>query len=166
LSTSGNANVIFTKAFSGSYYIVIKHRNHLETWSGLPQTITAGSPLSYDFTTAQTQAYGSNMIFSNGAWCIYGGDINQDGFIDLLDMIPIDNDAYNYVSGYVVTDVNGDMFVDLLDMIYVDNNSYNYVGVIRPGGLKSDKETRRQGDKETRRQGNKKTRLQGDKETK
>jgi hypothetical protein len=133
LSTTGTGTCNFTKSPNGSYYIVITHRNHLETWSSLPQTFSTTAPVNYDFSTAVSQAYGDNMKLTNGAWCLYAGDIYKDGFIDLLDMIPIDNDAYNYVTGWVVTDLNGDMFVDLLDMIFVDNNSYNYVGVAKPG---------------------------------
>jgi hypothetical protein len=184
ISATGTTNLTFTNASEGSYYIVIKHRNHLETWSALPQTFSLNSESSYDFTTTQSQAFGNNLIYSNGAWCIYGGDINQDGFIDLLDMIPIDNDAYNYVSGYVVTDVNGDQFIDLLDMIYVDNNSYNYVGVIRPGSIDAVrknifkptwknkktiwdvKETKKQREKVIRKQEEKVIRKQGDKDLK
>jgi hypothetical protein len=135
LPVSGNIDSVFTNISSGLYYVVIKHRNHIETWSRLPQPFAEGSTLNLDFTNAKTKAFGENMIYSNGAWCIFSGDINQDGFIDLLDMIPIDNDAYNYVSGNVVTDLNGDGFVDLLDMIIVDNNSYNYVGVVKPGSI-------------------------------
>jgi hypothetical protein len=150
LSTSGIAEVIFSNVFSGNYYIVLKHRNHLETWSALPQTFIAGTQLSYDFTTTQTQAYGNNLVYSNGAWCIFGGDINGDGFVDGADMALLDNDLYNYVSGYVLTDINGDQFVDGADMAILDNNLYYYIGVVRPGVLKSNKVTRKQGDKETR----------------
>jgi len=133
LSSNGTASITFTNAAEGSYYIVIRHRNHLETWSALPQTFTLNSELSYDFTTAQTQAFGNNLIYSIGAWCIYGGDVNQDGFIDGADMAILDNDLYNYVSGYVAADVNGDQFVDGADMAILDNNLYNYIGIIKPG---------------------------------
>ncbi len=61
LSATGTANLTFTRAATGSYYIVVNHRNHLETWSKLPQSFVGGTPLSYDFTTAATQAYGDNM---------------------------------------------------------------------------------------------------------
>ena len=37
VSATGTATVNFTKAPNGSYYVVVKHRNHLETWTALPQ---------------------------------------------------------------------------------------------------------------------------------
>ena len=62
LSTSGTCNPLFSVAVNGTpYYIVIKSNNGLETWSATPQTFSS-SVLSYDFTSAATQAYGSNML--------------------------------------------------------------------------------------------------------
>jgi len=60
------------------------------------------------------------------------GDVNQDGIIDGNDLSLIDNDASNFVTGYVATDLNGDLFVDAADLSIVDNNSINAIVVIRP----------------------------------
>ncbi|MBK7446995.1 MAG: hypothetical protein IPJ45_13445 [Ignavibacteria bacterium] len=65
-------------------------------------------------------------------YCIYGGDINQDGITAASDVSEVDNDAYNSVSGYVKTDLTGDNFVDAEDLSIVDNNAFNSVSVIRP----------------------------------
>jgi hypothetical protein len=132
-STNGTGILNFTKCPNNSYFLVINHRNHIETWSTLPQIFVTNIPVNYDFTTTQTQAYGNNLVYSNGAWCIYGGDINKDGFIDGADMAILDNDLYNYVSGYVLADINGDEFVDGADMAILDNNLYNYIGAVKPG---------------------------------
>jgi hypothetical protein len=184
ISAAGTANLTFTNASEGSYYIVIKHRNHLETWSALPQTFSLNSESSYDFTTTQSQAFGNNLIYSNGAWCIYGGDINHDGFVDGADMAILDNDLYNYISGYVAADVNGDQFVDGADMAILDNNLYNYIGVVKPGSkdairknifkptwknkktIWDVKETKKQREKVIRKQEEKVIRKQGDKDLK
>ncbi|MBK8382802.1 MAG: hypothetical protein IPL16_13130 [Ignavibacteria bacterium] len=56
-------------------------------------------------------------------FCIYSGDINQDGVIDASDLSVADNDASTGESGYVITDVTGDDFVDAQDLSIVDNNS-------------------------------------------
>ena len=58
---------------------------------------TAGN-LFYDFTTAQNKAYGNNLKLVNGKWCIYSGDVNQDGFIDINDQsqVFIDNINWRY----------------------------------------------------------------------
>jgi len=51
LDTSGNCTVIFPAAiWMNNYYVVLKHRNALETWSKLP--ITFGATNFYDFTEA------------------------------------------------------------------------------------------------------------------
>ena len=135
LDSSGNGPFQFTNAVNGAdYYIQLEHRNSLETWSNTPQQFTA-SVLDYDFTTANTQAYGDNMIQINTSpvrFGIYSGDVNQDGIIDLNDVLMIYNDANAFGSGYVVTDINGDSVVDLNDVIIAYNNSVGFVAVIRP----------------------------------
>jgi hypothetical protein len=131
LTLTGNFN--FANAPSGTYYIVVKHRNSIETWSKTGgQPFTAGSTLNYDFTTAASQSYGSNLKLVGSKYCIYSGDVNQDGAVDLNDISMIDNDVYNLVMGYVLTDLTGDNFVDASDMSIADNNGFNFVGVMRP----------------------------------
>ncbi|MDQ3021855.1 MAG: hypothetical protein M3R36_14980 [Bacteroidota bacterium] len=63
---------------------------------------------------------------------IYSGDVNQDGTIDITDNELIDNDAYNFASGYLRTDVNGDGAVDIADGAIADNNAFNFVSKIIP----------------------------------
>ncbi|MGB3016896.1 MAG: hypothetical protein WBC65_03750, partial [Ignavibacteria bacterium] len=65
-------------------------------------------------------------------WTIFSGDVNQDGIIDATDTGLIDNDAFAFVSGYLVTDLNGDNFADATDLGIAENNSFNFVSVIRP----------------------------------
>ena len=135
LSTSGNATFNFQNAVNGvQYYVVLKHRNSIETWSKTAQQFTA-SALSYNFSTANTQAFGDNLIQVDTSpirFAIYGGDVNQDGTVDATDVSTIDNDASNFVSGYVVTDLTGDEFVDGTDFAIADNNAANFVSAITP----------------------------------
>ncbi|MEO8211132.1 MAG: dockerin type I domain-containing protein, partial [bacterium] len=114
-----------------NYYIVVKHRNSVETWSSAGKMFSANQ-LNYDFTTSASTALGGNLTFKNSKWCIYTGDVNQDGSVDLTDLGMIDNDAGNFTSGYVVTDLTGDGFVDASDLAIVDNNAFNYVSVVKP----------------------------------
>ena len=88
--------------------------------------------MDYDFTISQSQVYGDNQKLISGYWCIYSGDVNNDGTVDLGDLGMIDNDSYNFTSGYVNTDVNGDGFVDLDDLAIADNNGLNFVSVVKP----------------------------------
>ena len=132
LSDSGFASLNFLNVPSYDYYLVIKHRNSIETWSSNPAQFSDTSIVNYDFTSAQSQAYGDNMALVSGAWCIFSGDVNQDGTIDATDVSMIDNDAQNFAGGYVVTDLTGDDFVDGTDFAIADNNAANFVSVIRP----------------------------------
>lgn len=123
----------FSNAPAETYYIVAKHRNSIETWSkGGGENYTPGSAMNYDFTSAATQAYGSNLTLVGSKFCIYSGDINQDGVIDASDLSVADNDASTGESGYVITDVTGDDYVDAQDLSKVDNNSSVGIYVINP----------------------------------
>ncbi len=127
LSTNGTAVCSFTSAPSGSYYLAIKHRNAIETWSATP--IAVGTAMaSYDFTTSASQAFGSNLnqVESN-VWGVYSGDINQDGVIDGSDSTDLINDIAIVAFGNLVTDLNGDGVVDLSDVTFFYNNIENAV---------------------------------------
>ena len=120
LSTSGTATFSFSKAVNGSYYIVVSHRNHLETWSKLPQVLTTNVTKSYDFTTAATQAYGDNMKQVGSVWVLYGGDANGDGSVDAID-VPFIIAQFG-TQGYLSADFNGDMDVNASDIaLFVPN---------------------------------------------
>ena len=132
LPQSGTALFTVPASYSGSYYIAVRHRNSIETVSSSPVSF-AGTMISYNFTTADSQAFGSNLQFLNtGIYGVFSGDSNGDGAVDGLDMIEIDNDAAGFNSGYLVTDLNGDGAVDALDLIMVDNNATNFISRITP----------------------------------
>jgi hypothetical protein len=134
-------SVTFTGSFqfsqpSGTYYIVVKHRNTLETWSKSGgEVFTAGATMNYDFTDLSSKAFGNNMVQVDNSpvrQAIYSGDINQDGIIEAFDASETDNAAFNSLSGYVRTDVTGDDFVDASDLSIVDNNVSNGVTEVAP----------------------------------
>jgi len=128
LNTNGTATAIFP-ALTGTYYIVIKHRSALETWSGTPVPVSG----TYDFTTSASKAYGGNMIqVDAGQWGLYSGDLNMDSNIDLLDLTDLENDILNFGFGYLVTDINGDGNSDLLDAAPIENNINDFIFSIRP----------------------------------
>ena len=125
--------VIFKNAPDGNYYIAVKHRNTIETWSSAPVSLTNGiSWSSYNFTSSSANSYGNNVVQKGSVWCFYTGDVNQDGIIDATDVSEVDNDAYASLSGSINTDLNGDYFVDASDLGIVDNNAYNAVTAITP----------------------------------
>ena len=122
LNSSGQGTGTFSEAVNGTpYYLVLKHRNAVETWSSTTQTFIANS-LTYDFTSAADKAYGNNLKLVGSKWCIYGGDVNQDGFVDTQDLNLVFSDNLNGVQGYNLTDLNGDMFTEVEDISLVFTN--------------------------------------------
>jgi subtilisin family serine protease len=129
LDNSGHGTGKFYYAVNGTpYYVVLKHRNAIETWSASVQTFTDNT-LSYNFTTASSQAYENNMILKNSKWCIYSGDVNQDGFVNTQDLNLVFNDNINGVEGYVASDLNGDLFTESSDLNLVFINTV--LGIVR-----------------------------------
>jgi hypothetical protein len=138
LTTAGVGTFNFTTAVNGTnYYVVVKTLNTIETWSANQQSFT-GDALSYDFTNTGTQAYGSNMVQKGTKWCIYSGDVNQDGIVDGTDLGAIDNDNTN-ISSNPITDLNKDGIVDGTDLAIADNNNTNIIGRIAPAGAPATK---------------------------
>lgn len=135
LNPSGSGIFAFSNAENEApYYLVVKHRNSIETWSAVSQIFTSNS-LSYDFTASSSQAYGNNLRQIDNSPIRYGilsGDVNQDGFVNLDDVIFTFNNAVTFTNGYVVTDVNGDNLTDLDDLIMVYNNAAQFVQKITP----------------------------------
>lgn len=67
------------------YYFTIRHRNHLDIIASTTATISEGI-LTYDFTTATTQAFGPNQqILLDGKAMMMGGDYSADGIIQATD---------------------------------------------------------------------------------
>ncbi len=133
LSTWGFATFVFNNAPSGSYYIQTGQRNSLETWSAVPVNLVSGGVSeNYDFTTSSSMAYGNNTALKSGRYCNFSGDVNQNGLIDLTDVVLINNASSVFAEGYVVQDVNGDDIVDLSDLIIGLNNASVFVSKITP----------------------------------
>ncbi len=133
LNTDGTCQITGIQAtLNGSYYIVVKHRNSIQTWSANPVSFTSEA-INYDFTTSYSQAYGDNMVeVSSGIYAIWGGDVNQDGLVDGSDLSDVQNESNNFTVGYVLSDVNGDGLTDGSDLSIVQNNSNAFVSEMYP----------------------------------
>ncbi len=133
--SNGILRLSFANMINGKqFYVQLNHRNSLETWSAFP-TLFKYSNGVYNFHSFATLAYGDNEIQVDNSplrFGIYSGDVNQDGMIELADILIVFNDAGNFVSGYAVTDLTGDNAVDLNDLLITFNNSSNFVSLIRP----------------------------------
>jgi hypothetical protein len=132
LSTMGKVELTLQPNYSATYYLAITHRNHLETWSSNPVSF-AGDTIAYDFTTSATKAYGDNQKqVSQGKFAIMVGDVNQDGVVDISDLVAMDADLTTGTVAYIVYDLNGDGVVDISDLVKIDENLTNGAVVITP----------------------------------
>ncbi len=137
LHNDGSATASFATAPAGSYWIAVKHRNHVETWSSATQSLVGG-PNSYNFSTSLTQAYDDGFnppmasLDAGTVFGFYGGDVNQDGTVDATDMADVDNDNNIFAFGYNVTDCTGDGATDASDIAIVDNNQNLFLFYARP----------------------------------
>jgi hypothetical protein len=126
LQTNGDAYCSFLPV-NGYFYIVVKHRNAIETWSNQPQWLSTGQYL-YNFSIADTQAYGHNQVqVSPGVWAMYSGDLDQNDNIDLIDLSILEHDINTFQFGYLSTDMNGDGNVDILDIFILEQNINQFV---------------------------------------
>lgn len=132
-SVSMTGNFEFVNTPTGTYYIQLIHRNSIETWSKAGgENITFGGTSNFDFTSDAAQAFGNNQKLVGSKYCIYSGDVNQDGSVDLSDIVNIFNDANNFMSGYIVTDLTGDLSADLSDIVIAFNNAADFVVKVTP----------------------------------
>jgi len=132
VSSSGIAILSFSIVPAGTYYLTVTHRNSVETWSASGVVLTSGS---YNLSTSTSQAFGGNLIQVDTSplrFAIYGGDQNQDGFVNLTDVINVYNASSIFETGYKSTDMNGDNVTDLTDVVITYNNSSIFVSIKKP----------------------------------
>ncbi len=75
---NGTSAVTFPNLVTDDYYIVIRHRNHLEVRSLSPVPLSQITATSYNFTTGLTQAFGANPmpLLNTGVYGMFGGNAN------------------------------------------------------------------------------------------
>ncbi len=117
----GSSPVLFNSIPPGSYYIVIKHRNHLAVMSANKVNLSMSSS-NYNFTDSELKAYGKNPMqnLGNGQYGLYSGDANGDGTVSQSDIINMWLPQFlNSKDGYQSADLNLDGSVTA-----ADNNMY------------------------------------------
>lgn len=124
----------FNNAPTDKYYIVYQKPNCIETFSreGGDSLIRESSGNYYDFTSSAAQAYGNNLFNAESLYCIYSGDVNQDGIIDVIDLISVFNSCVDFSSSNPDTDINSDGTTDLNDLLIAYNNSFEFISVQTP----------------------------------
>lgn len=127
LDTNGMCSINIPNTFNNNrFYLSVKHRNSIETWSANP--ILLASNTNYDFSNAADKSFGDNVKNDGGVFLLYCGDITQDGSIDFADYPLLDIDNQNGVLGYLTTDLTGDSSTDFGDYPIIDIN--NMLGII------------------------------------
>ena len=107
LSDSGAAELML-EASTGSYYVAIKHRNHLAVMSAEPVPFT-NRFVSYDFTPGADQYYGNTngaIQLESNVWGLIAGDADGDGEILGVDALLYDTQTKS--NGYKRADFNLD----------------------------------------------------------
>ena len=120
---------IFNNAPSGKYYIVYKTINCIETYSrtGGDSLFREYAENHYDFSTSITQAFGNNLTLTDSLYCLFSGDVDQDGTIDVNDLIDVYNSSVIFNQGNSPCDLNRDGITDLNDILVAANNTVNFV---------------------------------------
>jgi hypothetical protein len=131
VNTDGTASVTVPATLGASYYLVVKHRNSIETWNASPVSFS-GASMSYNFSNSAAQAFGNNLKQVAGKYVIFGGDVNQDGVVDADDLVAVDNDASNFMGGYLSHDANGDGSINAADIQLLNANANVFIVKIVP----------------------------------
>ncbi len=121
LSTNGWAAGYFPLlALDSPYYFVVSHRNSVETWSSTMFMMTGDS--TFDFSSSPSAVWGGNVVqVQAGVYAMICGDMNQDGYIDKLDVGIVGDSAALFQTGFVTADFNADSIVESLDLSQLEN---------------------------------------------
>lgn len=139
INLTGTGSFSFAASSLGNqYYIVIKHRNALETWSASPVTMTSGG--TYDFSTALNKAFGNNQVnVSAGVFAIWSGDVTngvtaglQDGFINEADFTTEQSILTALLTAYDYRDLSGDKLIESSDYSLIENNVKLNISRMKP----------------------------------
>jgi hypothetical protein len=133
LNIFGQATGTLNVDLSGSFYIVVKHRNSVETWSAQPVTIM-NRAITYNFTDQIAKAYAQNMssLQNSNLFALHSGDITNDGVVDNNDFSTWETDANDFASGYLATDLDGDGSAENADFSIWELAANDFIGSIAP----------------------------------
>ncbi len=113
----GSSYVLFPMVFTKDVYVVVYHRNHLSMMSATPVP-TVGGIYTYDFTTAQSQAYLNGQKVLSGGFGMYAADGNADGQVSNFDLYFVWLPEVGF-AGYNAGDYNLDGQVSNFDLYFM-----------------------------------------------
>jgi hypothetical protein len=132
LNVDGEASATFpASAIGNSYYLVVRGRNFIETWSASP--IAFMSSTSYHFGSV-SQAYGNNLGVVSGVSVIYSGNFASplNNYIGTEEYNQWEQDFNALNSGYIASDLNGDGFSGTEDYNIWESGFNNLIEVLKP----------------------------------
>jgi Zn-dependent metalloprotease len=125
LNSDGTCALNFNGLPSGSYYFVIRHRNHLDVMTNNQINYPLNSV--YDFSASQDKAYSGIQKLVDSKAMLYAGDIDANGIINFADYNVLATQL-GAMNQYLKSDINLDGNVTTNDY-----NLYNpNVSVIGP----------------------------------
>lgn len=135
VSTTGQAQIDIPATFTSSCYILIKHRFSIVTCSASPVSFES-QEINYSFTDNAVRAFGANQSkLADGIVGIYSGELNGDGFINILDRGLLLTDLNAARVGYLPANLNGDVYINILDRGIIMNNLNKGVTALLPEGM-------------------------------
>lgn len=118
-ATDGTSDLTVSAAnvTGSSFFVVVYHRNHLPLMSANAIT-ESSSKYSIDFSTAQSQAFGTNPMIevASGMFAMLAGDADGDGDVDVTDLTTWRNqNGVTYAYSTSKADFNLDGVVNAID---------------------------------------------------
>ena len=118
----GTTGPISLNTGQGNYYIVVRHRNHLDVMSAATHFCQPDSYTLYDFTTDIDLFYNAEAKdLGSGVYGLYAGDANQSGWVNASDYFEVKNDSGG--SGYFSSDCNLSDIVNAADYFVIKSSS-------------------------------------------
>ena len=114
----------FSSISSGQYYIVIRHRNHLDIMSAGKVQIENNVKVDYNFTDSQSKAFGPDAManLGNGKFAMFSGDGDVNGTVNVLDYRAVADNIY--FAGYAQGDLGMNGIINVLDYSFVIKNIF------------------------------------------
>ena len=127
-----NGNSVAFDVEPNDYYIVVRHRNHLDIMSATAVSLPNTEQV-YDFTADASLTYGNNQqkALSNNLYVMFAGDMNGNGVTTNVDF-NIYGQQLSSINEYLNADLNLDGVVSIADFnLYQFNSSVIGVNEIR-----------------------------------
>lgn len=140
LDNTGHAVVPLTGLGSGSFYVVIKHYNHIPIMTQNSLNFAAGSTVTLNMSNTASASYvaaykpsptdAETMVTAGNLRLMMVGDANADRGIDIQDFlawVEVNGSQVGQPNWTPAVDFNGDSSIDISDfLLWVNNNGLGF----------------------------------------